>query len=125
MSTKKSCSCSGGPRLVFACSGAADVGAIADKAARKLSKDGIGSMFCTVGLGGRISGIIKTTEAAAMVLAIDGCPLNCVKNSLQQAGFDKFKHLQLAELGLEKCASPVTEENIDKVAAKAADMLSN
>jgi hypothetical protein len=29
--------CSGGPKLIFACSGAADVGEIADKAARKLT----------------------------------------------------------------------------------------
>ena len=125
MSTNKSCSCSGGPRLIFACSGAADVGAITDKAARKLSKDGVGSMFCTVGIGGRISGIMKTTEMAEKILAIDGCPLNCVKNSLEKAGFNKFKHLQLADLGLERCNSPVTEENIGKVAVKDAEMMNS
>ena len=125
MSTQKSCSCSGGPRLIFACSGAADVGEIADRAARKLTKDGVGKMFCTAGIGGRVSGIMETTEAAAMVLAIDGCPLNCVKNSLEQAGFNKLKHLQLAELGLQKCDSSVSEENIDKVVAKAAEMMNS
>ena len=46
--------CSGGPKLIFACSGAADVGEISDRAARKLSKDGIGAMFCLAGVGGRI-----------------------------------------------------------------------
>jgi len=123
MSQENSCSCSGGPRLIFACSGAADVGAIADRAARQLTKEGVGKMFCTAGLGGRISGIMKTTESADKILAIDGCPLNCVKNSLEQAGFNKFEHLQLAELGLEKCSSPVTEENINKVVAKGKEML--
>jgi uncharacterized metal-binding protein len=123
MSDNKKCSCSGGPKLIFACSGAADVGEITDKAARRLTKDNIGKMFCTAGLGGRISGIMKTTESADKILAIDGCPLNCVKNSLEQAGFSKFKHLQLANLGLEKCSSPVTEENISKVAAKGKEML--
>jgi len=123
MSTKKSCSCSGGPRLIFACSGAADVGEIADRAARKLTKIGVGGLYCTAGIGGRVSGIMKTTESADKILAIDGCPLNCVKNTLEKGGFNKFKHLQLAELGLQKCASPVSEENIDKVVAKAADMM--
>jgi uncharacterized metal-binding protein len=123
MSNQQSCGCSGGPRLIFACSGAADVGEIADKAARKLTRDGTGRMFCTAGLGGRISGILKTTEAADGVIAIDGCPLNCVKSSLEQAGFKAFKHLQLADLGLEKCKSPVTEENVDKVAARAAQLI--
>ena len=123
MSQQNSCSCSGGPKLIFACSGAADVGAIADRAARKMTQDGIGKMFCTVGIGGRVSGIMKTTESAEAILAIDGCPLNCVKNSLELAGFKHFEHLQLADLGLEKCSSPATEENIAKVAAKGKDML--
>jgi uncharacterized metal-binding protein len=123
MSQKKSCSCSGGPKLIFACSGAADVGAIADKAARQLTKEGVGKMFCTVGIGGRVSGIMKTTESADKILAIDGCPLNCVKNSLEQAGFNIFEHLQLADLGLEKCSSSVTEENIDKVVARGKEMV--
>jgi uncharacterized metal-binding protein len=123
MSAGKSCECSGGPRLIFACSGAADVGAIADRAARKMAADGVGKMFCTVGIGGRVSGIMKTTEAADAVLAIDGCPLNCVKQSLELAGFTGYKHLQLADLGLEKCSSPVTDANIDKVAAKGKELL--
>ncbi len=123
MGSQQSCGCGGAPRLIFACSGAADVGEIADKAARKLTRDGAGRMFCTAGLGGRISGILKTTEAAEGVLAIDGCPLNCVKSSLEQAGFTAFKHLQLADLGLEKGKSPATEESVNKVATRAAEMI--
>ncbi len=123
MSTEKSCVCSGGTKLIFACSGAADVGAVSDQAARKLTKDGSGKMFCLAGIGGRVSGIMKTTEAAEQVLAIDGCPLNCVKNSLEQAGFCKFDHLQLADLGLEKGNSPANEENVGKVVSKAKEML--
>ena len=124
MSAENSCSCSGGPKLIFACSGAADVGAITDRVARQLTKEGIGKMFCLAGIGGRVSGIMKTTESADKILAIDGCPLNCVKNSLEQAGFNKFDHLQLADLGLEKCSSPVTEENISMVVAKGKEMIS-
>jgi len=124
MNSENSCECSGGPKLIFACSGAADVGAIADQAARKMTKEGVGKMFCTAGIGGRISGIMKTTESADKILAIDGCPLNCVKNSLQQAGFNKYDHLQLADLGMEKCSSPVTEENVSKVVAKGKEMIS-
>jgi uncharacterized metal-binding protein len=115
--------CSGGPTLIFACSGAADVGEIADRAARKLTKDGIGKMFCLAGVGGRINSIMKTTESAEKILAIDGCPLNCVKNCLEQAGFRKFMHLQLADLGFEKGKRRATEDNINKVSQKAVEML--
>jgi uncharacterized metal-binding protein len=124
MVEQNSCMCSGGPKLIFACSGAADVGAIADQAARKMTRDGIGKMFCLAGIGGRIDGIMKTTESASAILAIDGCSLNCVKQCLEKAGFKGFKHLQLADLGMEKCKSPVNDDNINKVAAKGREMLS-
>jgi len=109
--------------LIFACSGAADVGAIADQAARRLTKEGVGKMFCLAGVGGRVSGIMKTTEAAEKILAVDGCPLDCVKSCLEQAGFTTFEHLQVAELGLEKGKSPATDDAVAKVAAKGREML--
>ena len=115
--------CCGGSRLIFACSGAADVGAVADRAARKLTAEGIGKMFCLAGVGGRIPAIMKTTEAADKILAIDGCPLNCVKHCLEQAGFTEFEHLQLADLGLEKGKSLVTDDAIAKVTAKGQALL--
>jgi len=115
--------CSGGPQLIFACSGAADVGYITDLAARKMDKEGIGKMFCMAGIGGRVGPILKTTEAASDILAIDGCSLNCVKKSLENAGFCDFKHMQLAELGLEKGKSPPTDENVATVAQRAAEIL--
>src|SRR4030042_3189527 len=92
--------CSGGPTLIFACSGAADVGEIADRAARKLTKEGVGKMFCLAGIGGRVSGIMKTTEAASKILAIDGCTLNCAGRCLEEAGFTEFEHLELADLDM-------------------------
>ncbi len=117
------CACGMAPKLIFACSGAADVGAVADQAARKLTRDGAGRMFCTAGIGGRVSGIMETTRSAARILAIDGCPLNCVKLSLDEAGFDKYEHLQLAGLGMVKGQTPPVQEAIDKAAAAGAEML--
>ena len=123
MSNPSECACSAAPKLIFACSGAADVGAIADQAARKLSRDGVGKMFCLAGVGGRVSGILKTTESADAILAIDGCPLNCVKHSLEQAGFMEFKHLQLADLGMAKGQTPPDEASIGKAADAGACLL--
>ena len=115
--------CCGGTRLIFACSGAADVGAVADQAARKLAGDGIGKMFCLAGIGGRVAGIMKTTEAADSILAIDGCPLGCAGNCLEQAGITQFQHLVLADIGLEKGSTPVSDDAVAKVVAKAGQML--
>ena len=111
--------CSAAPTLIFACSGAADVGAIADRAARKLTADGAGKMYCLAGIGGRVAGILKTTEEAEKILAIDGCPLDCVKLSLEEAGFAEFGHIKVTDLDLEKGKSPATDENIATVVQAA------
>ena len=123
MSENKTCACGGAPKLIFACSGAADVGAVADQAARKLTQDGAGRMYCMAGIGGRVSGIMATTESAAKILAIDGCPLACAKNSLELAGFKKYEHLQLADLGMEKGKTPPTPEAVAKAATAGAAKL--
>ena len=106
--------CSGGDTLIFACSGAADVGAVADQAAREMTRQGAGKMFCLAGVGGGIDPILKKTAQASKILAIDGCGLNCVKSCLVKAGFDQFLHLQLGDIGMEKGKSPATNENINK-----------
>ncbi|MGE4298629.1 MAG: putative zinc-binding protein [Desulfovibrionaceae bacterium] len=121
MSTK--CACSAAPKLIFSCSGGADVGAVADQVARKLTRDGHGKMFCLAGIGGRVSGIMKSTEAAETILAIDGCPLDCARKSLEEAGFSNFQHIRLADLGLEKGKTEPTDTTIALVAAKAAACL--
>lgn len=117
------CNCSAAPRLIFACSGAADVGEISDRVARKLTHEGSGKMFCLAGIGGRVAGIVKTAETAQTILAIDGCPLNCAKQTLEAAGFTAYKHLQLADIGLVKGQSPANEETIAAAASKAAQLL--
>lgn len=109
--------------MIFACSGAADVGEIADRAARELTKNGMGKMFCLAGVGGRVSGLMKKTEEASDILAIDGCDLDCTKNCLEQAGFTRFKHLRVTDLGMEKGKTPATEEKIVKVVAKGKELV--
>jgi len=119
MSQSPSCACGAAPTLIFACSGAADVGAIADHAARRLTASGWGKMFCLAGIGGKVPGILKTTESAARILAIDGCPLDCARLSLEQAGFKSVQHLRLTDIGLEKGKSPLSEDYVVKAVTAA------
>ena len=115
------CSCQGndGPKLIFSCSGCADVGELADQSARKLNRDGAGTMFCLAGIGGRVSSILKATETAQSILAIDGCPLDCTKKTLEEAGIMRINHLRLSELGFEKGKTEVTSASIAQVIDKA------
>ena len=123
MSEQKSCECGQAPKLIFACSGAADVGGLADQVARKMTRDGLGKMFCMAGIGGRVEGILNTTRGAAKILAIDGCPINCTKKCLEEAGFAEFEHLQLADLGMVKGQTEICERTIDQAAAAGAALI--
>lgn len=124
MKENKNCHiCNGNSNLIFACSGGADVGAISDLAARKMTTNGAGKMFCLAGIGGRVEGIIKTTDAATKLLAIDGCPMDCAKKCLEKAGYKNFEHIRITDLGLEKGASPATVDNIKKISNAGMEAL--
>ncbi|MDZ7822566.1 MAG: putative zinc-binding protein [Candidatus Marinimicrobia bacterium] len=88
-----------------------------------MTRDGSGNMGCLAGIGGRVSGILLSAEAAGAILAIDGCPLNCAKKTLEQAGLKNILHIQLSELGFLKGATAVNEENIARVAKKGKHIL--
>ena len=121
--TAQSACCGPASKLIFACSGSADVGKIADLAARKLTEENVGKMSCLAGVGGRVKGIMETTKSAQAILAIDGCPLQCARNTLEQAGFKKFEHLSLNDMGMEKGKTPATEETVAKVASRGKALL--
>lgn len=123
---KCSCSCnaeSGPPALVYPCSGAADVGAIADRAARRLDAEDHAWMSCLAGIGGRVSGLMASAAAAPALLAIDGCPQDCARKTLELAGFTGIRHVRVTDLGLAKGKSPASAAAIDTVVQAALSAL--
>ena len=98
--------------IVYACSGCSDAGELADRIARRLTREGVAEMSCLAGIGGRVQPLVSKAAAAARILAIDGCPLNCARHPLVLAGFKDFEHLELHQLGMKKNACPVIEERI-------------
>jgi uncharacterized metal-binding protein len=110
-------------QLVFVCSGAADVGELTDRAARKLRSDGLAAMSCLASVGARDADIMFNTDLAERVLLIDGCPNACARRTFEQAGLPRFVHFDLSEVNLLKGRSPVTAQAIQRVVDKAVEML--
>lgn len=106
------CACSTAPTLIFPCSGGSDCGAVSDQAARKLTKDGVGKMYCLAGLGGDVAPIIANAKAAGKVLAIDGCNLDCARKTIERVGIAVTAHVRMSDLGMEKGRTPANEANI-------------
>jgi uncharacterized metal-binding protein len=112
----KQCSCSSAPKLIFSCAGAADVGEIADRAVRKLHKEGVGKLYCLAGIGAGLNNFIEQTKGASKVLVIDGCPVDCAKKLMEKNGIQNFQFIRVTDSGLEKGKSPATDESIEKIA---------
>jgi uncharacterized metal-binding protein len=96
------CLCESNDILIFSCAGSSNVGQIANQAAVRLAQEGTGRYFCLAGIGGHVSGMIESTKAGKMLIAIDGCPVGCGKKTLEHAGFKIDEYVQVTELGIEK-----------------------
>ena len=68
--------------------------------------------------------VLLNVRAAGRILAIDGCPKDCARQTLAHAGFTDVAHLRLTDLGLQKGSSPATEERVGEVVAQAKPLLS-
>lgn len=109
--------------VVYACSGCSDAGELADHIARELARSEVAEMSCLAGIGGRVKNLMNKAEHAEEILVIDGCPLNCARNTLQLAGFQEFRHLELHRLGFRKGACPPTPERVAQGAGAAAKLI--
>jgi len=99
---EEKCLCESSEILIFSCSGSSNVGQIANQAAIRLAQEDIGRYFCLAGIGGHVSGMIESTKAGKMLIAIDGCPVGCAKKTLEHAGFNIDEYVQVTDLGIEK-----------------------
>lgn len=111
--------------VVYACSGCSDAGELADRTARALSQTGLAEMSCLAGIGGRVRPLLRTAEEAAHIVAIDGCPLNCARHTLEQAGFNTVHHLELQNLGFRKGDCPPTEQRLAAAVKAGKELLQN
>lgn len=115
----------GNARLLFPCSGGADIGEISDRAARQLARSGFGRMLCLAGVGGRVPLVMDAISGAAEIWAIDGCGEDCARRTLELGGYVVSRHLRLTELGFEKGKSPASDHSIATVLGEIQKIAAN
>lgn len=103
------------PTLLFACSGAADVGELADRAARTCAREGMGRMFCLAGVGAGLESFVAGARNARHVVAIDGCRESCASRCLEKAGVHPSVIVELGALGFAKGSSRPDEAAVARV----------
>lgn len=108
------CCGAGGVTILYSCSGAVDVGELADRAVRRLWKEGFARRNCLAGIGADISGFVQSAKGADANITVDGCPIACARKGLERIGVAPIS-INLADLGLKKGQALVSEENIDLI----------
>lgn len=88
--------------LVYSCSGCSNVAQLANTLALRLDRQGLAEMSCIAGVGGRVAALVSKASSGRQILALDGCPLQCVKGCLAQHAIKPDIHLILSEYGLRK-----------------------
>ncbi len=112
MEEKKKCLCGSSDVRVVACSGASNVGQIANQAAIDLAKQKVAGFFCLAGVGGHIKGMVKSAKEAGLMIAIDGCPVQCAAKTLQHAEIEPAIQIIVTEFGIEKSHDIAIDEKV-------------
>jgi uncharacterized metal-binding protein len=109
--------------IVYSCSGCSDAGELADRVARELNARGVAEMSCLAGVGGRVKPLMLKAQRAQEIVVIDGCPLNCARHTLINAGITNFQHVALQTLGQRKGSCPVTPGRVESVTASVEKII--
>lgn len=88
--------------LVYACSGCSSVAQLANAFAVRLDRSGEAEMSCISGVGGGVPALTRVARSGRPILALDGCPLACVKACLASVDVTPARHLVLNRLGATK-----------------------
>ena len=75
---------------------------MANSLAIRLDRDGVAEMSCIAGVGGDVPALLKTAHSGRSIVALDGCPLACVKSCLARHGLAPDRHHQLHTHGVRK-----------------------
>lgn len=88
--------------LVYSCSGCSNLAQLANQVAVHLDRTGQAEMSCIAGVGGGVPTLVNKARSGRTIIALDGCPLHCVKHCLEKQAIHPSSHITLTELGFRK-----------------------
>ena len=75
---------------------------MANHVALELDKRGVAQMSCIAGVGGDVPSLVKIAKSGRPIIALDGCPLACVRQCLARHGVAPESYHQLNKYGVRK-----------------------
>lgn len=88
--------------LVYSCSGGSSAAQLANDVAVRLDRRGLAEMSCIAGVGGHVPKLVQLARSGRPIIAVDGCPMECVAGCLAQHDIVAERHYRLHEHGVKK-----------------------
>ncbi|MGA9761728.1 MAG: putative zinc-binding protein [Gaiellaceae bacterium] len=94
--------------IVYACSGASNLGQLANQIALRLDRLGLAELACATEVGAEDGGVQSSDRP---VLAISGCTSACCAAMLARNGVEVSRSVILAERGIAKAKHVLVDED--------------
>lgn len=88
--------------LVYACSGCSSAAQLSNQMALRLDHAELAEMSCIAGVGAGVKPLTRVAQSGRPILALDGCPLHCVRHALAGQGVTPTVHVDLSDHGVRK-----------------------
>jgi uncharacterized metal-binding protein/uncharacterized protein (DUF2249 family) len=103
--------------LVYSCSGSSSAAQLANHVAVQLDRRELAEMSCIAGVGGDVEPLVHEARSGRPLVAIDGCPLRCVKHTLARHGLAPTLEFELSQHGVKR------RKHVDFEPAEATEVL--
>ena len=88
--------------IVYSCSGCSNNAQMANSIAVKLDREKIAEMSCIAGVGGHVKPLVRKAQSGKPIIVIDGCPLQCARECLNNVGVEAEMNIVLTDDNLKK-----------------------
>jgi uncharacterized metal-binding protein len=89
-------------KIIYSCSGCSSAAQMANWIAVQADRQKIAEMSCIAGIGAGIQSFIHQARQAEVLIAIDGCPLQCARRCLAREKLRLDFHYDLSQYGAPK-----------------------
>jgi len=108
--------------LIYSCSGYSNIAQLANSVALELDHEIEAEMSCIAGVGGGVEALVKKARSGRTIIALDGCPLHCVKSCLSQQDVVADYHYTLTDERFRKTHHrDCSADDVARIKAKILD----
>lgn len=118
------CECRSEEIVLLPCAGGSNCGQITNEVAMKLDQEGVGRLYCLVGIAAHIEGMVESAKSAGRLVALDGCPVACAKKAVEHAGLAVTDWICVTDEGIAKNHQfKVSRKEIELISSRTKESL--